>query len=49
MNEKEEYKYYMTYHLSKEEKINYANKGLYFYDMRYSCLYKDGGEIEKNV
>lgn len=49
MNEKKEYKYYMTYHLSKEEKINYANKGLYCYDMRDSCLYKDGGVIEKNV
>jgi hypothetical protein len=39
----------MTYHLNKEERKFYESKGLFCYDLRDSCLFMDGGTIEKYV
>ena len=43
-------KYYMLdIRLSKEQRKFFEDKGYYCYDMRDSCLYGDGGWVEKHV
>lgn len=48
-NKKKPQYYMLDIQLSKEQRKYYESKGLFCYDMRGSCLYDDGGTVEKCV